>query len=351
MKGKKLLSSELEAGTPSRRAAGGALGRGARLWRLSWRLSGRLLRVSVAAIVVLTCFGIVMGRSVYANVKDGALHFGDELMSIHENSAAGNLLGDYYRVRINGQTVSVSNGVSMHGAAYVLSRFEQECKERADGLVDQFASLQTTLDRSESADVRPKGIKGFATVREVRGERGYVMCFAEPGELTDAEKVRRLEQAVSGNLGALGDVRYVYAQDSKTGEGTHVFAAWADGEFNLAKMFPKDGDAPGEDAPGAPRPEGSRRLLSGAAEGAPYGVIVYQGEGGSEAVLSGADAALARAGWTKAPVAPEITQFGRGYSRGNVDLVVTAHDEGNKTGVAYIYSEMGGRAVSTATAE
>jgi hypothetical protein len=309
----------------------------------------RAVRVSTAASVLLVLFVLIMGRNVYANARAGALQFGEELSTLRDSRAAGDLRGDYYRLTLNGQPVFVSSGFSKHGAAFVLRQFELECKEHADGMSDQFTTLPQVL--GEESPAPPGGLGGYGTVREERGDRGYVMCFAQGQKLSRMEEVARLKAAVTtGDLGRLGDVRYVYAHDAAGGNGSEVFAAWTTGEFNVTKMFPKAGDAPGQDVPDAPRPEGSRRIFSGSAEGAPYGIVVYQKEGGEHVdIVRDVDAGLARHGWRQTPFAPQIGQVAHAFERGNWDLVVsvTPEDKG-KAGISYVYSQMMSSAVSRA---
>jgi hypothetical protein len=290
-----------------------------------------------------------MGGNVYANARAGALRFGEELSDLRNSRAAGDLRGSYYRLSLNGQPISVSSGFSKHGAAFVLRQFELECKEHADGMPEQFARLQGFLDQ-ESPDA-PTGTGGYGTVREVRGDRGYVMCFAQGKELSRLEKVSRLKAAIaSGDLGKIGDVRYVFARDAASGDGSEIFASWTAGEFSLARMFPKTGDAPGQDVPEAPRPEGSRRVFTGFAQEAPFGIVVYEKQGAArEDTVRGIDTELAGHGWRQTPFAPQIGQFAHAFERGNWDLVVsvTPADKG-KEGISYVYSQMMGRAGSRA---
>jgi hypothetical protein len=314
-------------------------------------LLARLTRATVTSFVVLVCFGTIASRRVYAEVNDSALHFGDQLLRLHETPISGDVGGDFYRLHVNGQPIDIASGTTSRSSTFMLDYFERQCREHADGMKDQFVSLQTTLDQ----DTLPagEGYKGLGTLRSERGPRGFVVCFAEGRSVSDADKAERVTQAAkTTDLSRLGDMRYVVVED--IGQGSHIVAAWTHGSFDLGKIFPKEGDVPGVDISTAPRPAGSRRVLSASADGAPFGLIAYEATGGEEQVTAGVGAALAKAGWTKAAGVPvQLTSFGEAYSLGNLDLFVSTAPGATrgKTSVSYTYSQMIGSASGGARAD
>ncbi len=78
------------------------------------------------------------------------------------------------------------------------------------------------------------------------------------------------------DLAEFGEMRYIYAQRAAEG-GTFFVAFWIEGSFKVAEMFPAEGDAPGRDVAGVPRPPNSRRLLSTWEEGKSQAVTTYVG--------------------------------------------------------------------------
>ena len=56
-------------------------------------------------------------------------------------------------------------------------------------------------------------------------------------------------------MSALGGMRYVTAHAEKDGY-TRITATWTDERLSLDEMFPKEGDAKGDDPSAAPRPQG-----------------------------------------------------------------------------------------------
>jgi hypothetical protein len=297
----------------------------------------RVVRATVAAAAITTCFGFIALRTSYASANDAAMNFGDELLHLGERNPSGEVKDSSYHLNINGQQAETSNGFTTHTMGEVLDYFKKECDEHAQGLVDTFADLDGTL-----VDMKPVGgAPGFATIRGEKPNEGYVFCASADHELTKQEKLARLRAlTTTGDLGSLGDIRYVAVQ--RVPEGSHVVAAWTHGTFNLYAMFPKDGDAPGEDFPAAPRPDGSRRIFAGLIGGAAYGANVYEVKGEPDAVFAGVDAKLKAAGWKATPIYKRIPQVAHAYSLGDrLDIVVNVKKaRGENSSVAYVLSEM-----------
>src|SRR5215472_8986319 len=157
------------------------------------KLLGRLIRVSVALVAILAIFGLIAGRQVYAQANDAAFDFGSQLLRIHEGAVAGDVPGDYYDLRINGQDISIASAVTARSMAFVLDYFEQQCKGHADGMVEHFVVLQHTLEQ----DTLPtaSGVAGLGTLHQEKGRRGYVCCFASVKETTTTEKMEMIKSA------------------------------------------------------------------------------------------------------------------------------------------------------------
>lgn len=300
----------------------------------------RTLRVLVAGMVVFTGLGLLAGTRVYGQMKDAGQHFGDELLHLNEGDLAGDAPGSYYRLRINDQPVMISSGVSRHPPGWVLDHFEKECKAHADGLVDAFQDMDEALNADSSAPSR--GSAGVGTLRSQRGDRGFVACVATGRDVTRKELIERVAAAAaSGDLGRLGDLRYVTVEPTAAG-GTHAVAAWTKGRLSVGDMFPARGDAPGQDLPTAPRPSGSRRMLTAFAEGTAYGVNLYDVPASPQAARRDVDERLRSAGWLEMNFPDGISEHGAAYARGGSDLLVTfvPGETHERTAVAYLHSRM-----------
>jgi len=127
---------------------------------------------------------------------------------------------------------------------------------------------------------------------------GVLACFETGAKLSLGELSDRLtELRETGDLGALGALRYALLR--RTGDTTTVLVLTTEGSVPLATMFPAEGDAPGFDPQGLPRPRGTRRVLSAAIHDAPYGLTLYESASASPRALLDAQAAeLSHDGWS-----------------------------------------------------
>jgi hypothetical protein len=297
----------------------------------------RVMRATLAAAAVTTCFGFIALRTGYARASDVAMNFGDELLHLGERNPSGEVTDSVYRLNINGQQAETANGFTTHSVSEVLDYFKVQCDEHAEGLVDKFASLDSSM-----VDLQPAGgAAGYATIRNEQPSQGYVFCASADHDLSQSEKVMRLKRlADSGDLGSLGDIRYVAVR--KVEGGSHVVAAWTHGSFNVFAMFPRDRDAPGEDFRSAPRPDNSRRIFAGHVDGAAYGANIYQVKGEPDVVFESVDATLKTAGWKAIPIYKRIPKAAHAYSMGDkLDIIVSVNKASHdNSSVTYVVSQM-----------
>jgi hypothetical protein len=304
---------------------------------------GRAFRMGLGVIAVGGALGLVAVRVSYARAADVGLNFGEELRSLGEGRLSGEVANDEkYELSLNGQPFDTITRSTTRPMGEVLQYFQDECTNDATGLSDKFNNLGETLDGLP----RASGIPGYVIVRKDADERSFVFCLAPDHELDAKEKILRLRSVADfGDLGRLGDIRYVSVV-SEPG-GSTATAVWTHGSFNVNAMFPKVGDAPGEDLAGIPRPDGARRVLTGHIVGAPFGVNVYEASGTPTATLGALDAKLVGGGWKRVEMPEEIHAKARFYSFGNgMDIVVAArHGHAGVTDVSYMVS----RAIGTVT--
>ena len=199
---------------------------------------------------------------------------------------------DVTPVVFNGQKMFLGSSISNDPPGAVLDRYEASCKSNPG----QPAAGWKDLDpRATAADAPAIATTGL--MRSGTAEEGTVVCFVKGADTkaTTAEAFRSF--AETGELGALGRLRYVYAKTTRSGR-THVLTAWTDDRFNLVDMMPEDGkDAPGQDFPELPRVPNSTRALSAYAEGMPYGVNVYRTTDSPSKTLAFYDAQMIERGF------------------------------------------------------
>jgi hypothetical protein len=167
------------------------------------------------------------------------------------------------------------------------------------------------------------------------------MCFVRSSNSKSSmvEALGALEK--TGDLGAFGQLRYVYAKKTTQGR-THVLAAWTTEKFNVDEMFPPedDKDAAGHDFKELPRPQGSVRTFSLHLDDAPYGVNIYESTGQSPLeVATSYDAMLQKDGWFALDIegpgkrAAENLKgvTGRAYTKEGVMMTLVSHTARGKT--------------------
>ena len=99
-----------------------------------------------------------------------------------------------------------------------------------------------------------------AVFREEAATRGMVLCFVGgPNPDSPASWLAALRRfSTTRDLSSFGRLRYSFAEVTEH-ESTRVVTLWADTGLNLPTLFPKTGDANGDDSAVVPRPPGARR--------------------------------------------------------------------------------------------
>jgi hypothetical protein len=169
------------------------------------------------------------------------------------------------RVRVNGVALQLISGSTDDGLSAVLDAFDRRCRAVGRGF------------GPPGALARAAGLPEWVpVVREELGDRGYLGCL-DPGarELSLDELAMRLRAfARTGDLAEVGDLRFVFAL--RDGARTSYVGLYTEGALPLTRLFPAQGDAPGVDPDGLPRPPASRRLLSASVEGAAPLLVSYR---------------------------------------------------------------------------
>lgn len=286
-----------------------------------------VLRAALVLAVLAGVVAMVFAQRAYGKVGEAALSVGRQLSGFED------LTGQSYRVRLNGQPVSVASTLTDSSVADVLSRFERHCK---DGSVagDELKVMADALVKHGS---RAAGTEDTRVLRRTSENDGIVACLVRPsgGESLAARLARFAE---SMNLSDVGHLRYAFAKKTKGGR-THVIVAWTEGAFDVGALTAGgEKDAPGADIRGAARPKDSVRLLTAGVEGAPYGTWVYDSKAARDEVLSDLDRQMKSLGWTPIPGVAEEVGTGRAYSREGRDVMVFTHEGERSTVVSMIES-------------
>lgn len=257
---------------------------------------GRVLERVGQTLLVLSFAGLLVGGWAYhgarAQLSDRLMDLGGRMMVYAEarhQDAPRDLV-------LNGETLRFSSGTTGHTTQQVLDYYEARCAE-VDGSLTQ--QMQALRDAHPEVD---REVPRAPTMREDDGLRGYVACLDMGDEEVSLDDlIERIgTYGRTGDVAAIGEVRFVFAE--QMGEGaersTHFVTMWTEGSFDVGNMFPAEGDVPGVDVPGVPRPPATRRILESYERGEPQRLTVYE-KPRTESELEGFyRTALSRDGWS-----------------------------------------------------
>ncbi len=236
-------------------------------------------------------------RQARAQMHEGMRHLARQLMPYAEQG----VIESPRRVEINGESLYLAMGTTHDGVAAALDYYESWCDRRAGHVTESVAQSDSSAFGALWSSGGRLGTR-LEMVREGDENEGYVICV-DVGDrrLTGAELGQRLRAVVdTGDLSHWGNLRYAYVQRAST--GTRIITVATDGRFNLLRMFPSEGDAPGEDAPGLTRFPGMRRVLSAHEEGHGNNLGLYSARAPIADVRGWYRTEMTRRGWSLSDV-------------------------------------------------
>jgi hypothetical protein len=294
---------------------------------------GTVVKLGRAAAFVTVALLLAVALTMHnarGQLEEKALRLGEDLAQFAD------LLPGTHRVRLNGETIYLASAVTEENKHALLDRFEDHCRQHSGGLVEEFARLPEA-EQQRLAKTAPFSWKArFGMVRRENDEAGMVACFAQPEGDGLRSVVARLQAVVeTGDLGALGNLRYAFVRRTQNGK-SHALMTFTEGHFDLNRVLGRGQEAGGEDPPGAPRPPGGRRVLSVSADGAPYGVQSFQTDATPQAVAAFYREVMPTLGWEKA-LAEDNVYNAAIYQRNGVTMTITALGlaEGQPTTVTF----------------
>lgn len=214
-----------------------------------------MLRVSLFSALLAIVAVLLLGQRVHAYGEEMLERFGDHMLKYAQAAHQG----EPSEVRVNGARFFISTGNIEASVGEVLDHFHAKCQDGNGRLHEQWGSLAKRRHLRVNR-FRWGPIDG---VYRAGGDTTGVLACAETGQgqLPPEQLLSRIRQVMdSGDLSKLGDLRYVYVM--RDVGRTAFVALWSEGALNWKQMFPRRGDAPGNDPPGVPRPDGTRRVLS-----------------------------------------------------------------------------------------
>lgn len=225
--------------------------------------------VRVTTFVAATASVAVIGAYSHARSQ-----LGEQLLSVGSNMMryeGANTQDEPREMRINGQSLMMRSGTTDDSVDAVLDRFEAQCSTGQQELRERvdFMTQQAGITRS------------LFVLREMGGPEGVVACldFGQE-ELSVADLAERAARfRASNDLHDLGDLRFVFAEPMNDGSGAHFLTFWTNGSLDFDEVTGRggNGDVPGADIDGIPRPPRSRRVLDASETGHPDRVLMYFG--------------------------------------------------------------------------
>ncbi len=268
------------------------------------RLAARCwLRLAATARLstYLTCLGLLgaalSARGAWGAIGEGSLAAGRQMYALRD------VLGSTKTIAFNGQPMNISTAVVHAEVGAVLDRFQAECGQN-QGALSRVLGERDAPEAVAVNNALQRGRTPFGVLRADDANDGIVVCLVDHRYkgVPAAELLEKFNE--TRDLSLFGDMMYVFAKKVDA-ERTHVITTWTSGPFRVFDLFPATGDAPGDDSALIARPVASRRILSGVAVDAPYGIRVYESDEPVDELFARFDEEMAARGWERA-TAPSV---------------------------------------------
>jgi hypothetical protein len=296
-----------------------------------WPMKPRSLGYAGAAsLLIAWCWA---GR-VSAEVEQASFDLGARLVM-----TLGDVVSEPQAIAVNGQHLWVASKTTPLPVSDVLDRFDAHCMSAARGPSTGLAPLEApaaAVTAHESPSLEQRALIRRA---ELPGRGGQLACLApnEPlsGFVDLGERLGAL--FASGQLGALGELRYVQARPRADG-GSHVVSVWSAGAFNLFDALPRDSDVPGDDPDRAPRPPEATRILSASIPGRSYAIRSYVSQRSAADLAAYYASEMPKQGWALieaerfVPETAALSPLARVYALGDALTFVVVDDTGEVAG-------------------
>lgn len=282
-----------------------------------------VLRVGAYLSVISLVSAGFAARSAHGSISEQALVTGRQLSKLGEFTKSSE------RLSLNGQALDIASATTSLSMKQVLDKFEGLCKE--EGAVPRdLREVQGVL--SDPTLAKEAARLNYGVLRQETKDDGVIACTVKNPTRAD----RRFWDgfaafAESWDLAEIGLLRYAYVRKLDDGS-THVLTVWTDGSFKVNAMVPpsEGADSPGADSANVPRPPSAVRYLSASAEGRPHGIRVYESKAPAKEILAGYEKEMTAKGYEQVFIGEDAPEA-RYFSRGGVDVVVVADQNGDRT--------------------
>ena len=198
------------------------------------------------------------------------------------------------QLMVNGVTFRVVTASVPTDLSSALDQVAAQCSERGG-----IQGAEDLLERMRTPQAEPYSKWSLlGGVHRVESDHdGVVACVDSGGPLGLLEIPSRVREFLrTGDLSAIGELRYVFGRRSE--KGTNLLLLWTEGTAPILEMFPPRGDSPGTDPAGFPRLPNMQRLLSASEAGHPYSITFYRAFPGPSDLAERYRSEFGTRGWT-----------------------------------------------------
>jgi hypothetical protein len=263
---------------------------------LEWtRVRGPLLGT---ALVVLVGAPIVAYAMRQKRVEiDQAVHLQEVIANLQPLAQHA---GEGRRVYLNGEPIFFRMQTSTETVEKALDAVGQDCES---GDAARMLGVPTAYERGN----RSRDLKLTKIVRQDGAGIAATLCVFHEGD---------------DHAEGTAQTRYTLAHENDD-HRVSLFTISTEEKADPYKVFPDEGDAPGGDFKGIPRPRDSRRLFAATIEGDSYGVRIYETHASMADYVKQYDADMALAGWTRSESVAKALPDSRFYTRGDERFVAS----------------------------
>jgi hypothetical protein len=211
-----------------------------------------LLRLSLFLFASTLAFAYLDYRAARASVMEHLMGFGQRMAPFMDD---GRNTEAPRQLHINGVCVYVAAGRTRHPPSLVRQWYRDRYASHGDG-PDELTHNQLSFGDDERGGVAALDFGDHLSLKDLR------------------DRLFRLRR--TGDLGALGRLRYVYYEPAGDG-GTRFLTVWTDQSFPIGRLLATGAkDAEGSDIDNIPRFPGAVRLLSADEHGRSERIVVYE---------------------------------------------------------------------------
>jgi hypothetical protein len=295
-------------------------------WPIVWKSAGY---AGGASLLLAWCWA----ERAAAQVEQASFDLGARLVL-----ALGEVVSVPQAIAVNGQSLWVASKTTPLSVSEALDRFDAHCVSGARALSTDLAQLEAAK-ASTAPELPSLGQRALIRRAELPGRGGQLVCLAPNEPLSGfVELGERLGTLfATGELGALGELRYVQARPRAEG-GSHVVSVWSAGAFNLFDALPRDTDVPGHDPERAPRPPEATRILSASIPGRSYAIASYVSRRSAAELAAYYASEMPKEGWALldaerfVPETAALSPLARAYALGDAITFVVVDDTAEVAG-------------------